>query len=240
VPLDVDAELDRLYGLPPDEFTAARNELVSTLRKEGRRDEAEEVKGLAKPTLAAWVVNQLARREAEGVRGLVELADRQREAVAGGDTAAMRAAAEEERRAVRELVGAARRLLREHGRGSDAVVEKVATTLRATAGDPDARGLLERGRLAREVEASGFGALAGMQPRAALPDPRADARERAKALRIELRELQQRARELDRQARDLEREAERAAKAATTARKAADEAQGAVERAEAALLDLSK
>jgi hypothetical protein len=96
----LESELDRLYGLPLEEFTAARNELASRLRGEGRRDEAEEVKRLAKPTLVAWTVNQLALGERAAVKRLLELADRQREALARGDTVGMREAAEEERRAV--------------------------------------------------------------------------------------------------------------------------------------------
>jgi hypothetical protein len=228
----LDDELDRLYGLPLDAFTAARNELAAALKKEGRKEEAEEVKRLQKPTVVAWTVNQLARSEPKAMAQLLELAESQRQALGRGDTAAMRDAGERERSAVRELVAAARRLLREQARGSDAVVEKVATTLRAAPGDPEARGLLERGRLAREVEATGFGALAGVRPRPA-PDRRAEQRERAKELRAEVRELQRRARE-------LAREAERADAAAASARAAADEAAQAAARAEQELLEASK
>jgi hypothetical protein len=220
----LDDDLDRLYGLPLDEFTAARNELAAALRKEGRKQEADEVKALQKPSVAAWTVNQLARTQRKAIGQLLELAESQREALGRGDTAAMREAGERERTVVRELVAAARRILREQERGSDAVVEKIATTLRAAPGDPDARALLERGRLAREVEATGFGALAGVQPRPA-PDRRAEKRERAKELRAQVRELQRRARE-------LAREADRAEAAAAAARAEADEAAEAAARAE--------
>jgi len=232
----LDAELDRLYGLALDEFTGARNELATALRREGRKEEAEEVKRLQKPSIAAWTVNQLARAERERVGELLQLADSQREALGRGDTAAMREASDRERAVVRELVAAARRLLREQGRGTDAVVEKVATTLRAAPGDPAAHELLRRGRLGREVEATGFGALAGVEPRPAqksAPDRRAEQRERAKELRARVRELQ-------RQARELAREAERAESAAAAARAAADKAAEAVARAEQQLLEANK
>ena len=68
------AEVERLYGLPLDEFTAARGELASRLRQEGRRDEAAEVAGLRKPVVSAWVVNQLARRERDELQDLVDAA----------------------------------------------------------------------------------------------------------------------------------------------------------------------
>ena len=50
-------ELDRLYELPPGEFTAARDEAAKRLRAEGRRELADEVKRLRKPTLPVWLAN---------------------------------------------------------------------------------------------------------------------------------------------------------------------------------------
>ena len=39
-------ETDGLYALPLEEFTAARNELARRLRREGRREQADEVAAL--------------------------------------------------------------------------------------------------------------------------------------------------------------------------------------------------
>jgi hypothetical protein len=224
-------EVDRLYALPLDEFTASRNELAGRLRAEERRDEADEVRQLAKPTVPAWAVNQLARRERPSIQKLLELADRQRDAVGRGDTDALRTAADEERRVLRELTRVARALVQEAGRGpAGATLEKIAATLRAAAADPNSRELLERGRLTRDVEATGFGALAGVTVQPA-PDRKAEVRRRAKETREEVAELRRRARE-------LERGAERAERAAAAARKAADEAREAVALAEARLQEL--
>src|ERR687891_633946 len=66
--VDVDAAIADLYGLPLDEFTPARNELAKRLRGEGDRETAERVKELAKPSVAAWTVNQIARRRARPSR----------------------------------------------------------------------------------------------------------------------------------------------------------------------------
>jgi len=55
--------VDALYGLPLDEFTPRRDELVKELRGAGKRDEAAWVKALRKPSATAWLVNQLARRD---------------------------------------------------------------------------------------------------------------------------------------------------------------------------------
>ncbi len=62
VPVDLEDELDRLYGVPLAEFVGERTRLATALRKEGRRAEAEQVKELRKPSVSVWTVNQLARR----------------------------------------------------------------------------------------------------------------------------------------------------------------------------------
>src|SRR5688572_2072926 len=49
------ASIDALYQLPLSEFTAARNALA----KELSGAEAKEVRGLAKPTVVPWAINQL-------------------------------------------------------------------------------------------------------------------------------------------------------------------------------------
>jgi hypothetical protein len=53
------ADVDALFKLPLDEFTSARNALAAQLKKVGKQAEAIEVKALVKPSVSAWVVNQL-------------------------------------------------------------------------------------------------------------------------------------------------------------------------------------
>ena len=55
-------EADDLYGLPLGEFTAARDALAKRLRGEKRREDADFVKGLKRPSVAAGAIN-LAVRE---------------------------------------------------------------------------------------------------------------------------------------------------------------------------------
>ena len=62
-------DIDRLFELPPEEFTAARNELARRLKNDGRASAAADVKQLSKPSIAAWAINQLAREQ----RGAVKL-----------------------------------------------------------------------------------------------------------------------------------------------------------------------
>jgi len=120
-----DAEAERLYGLPLDEFTAARDARARELRQDGDRQRAAEVAALRKPVLAAWVVNMLARDERGDIRELV--------AAAKGIKAGEGEADAAFREALERLTDAGRRLLEAEGRSTDATLHQVAGTLRAAA-----------------------------------------------------------------------------------------------------------
>ena len=152
----IDAEIDRLYGLPLAEFTKERDALARRLRADGKRDEATAIADLRKPVLGAWVVNRLARERRADVEALVE--------AAAGIRAGKPDADERFRTTTDGLARAAREVLAEADRRpSDAVLRDVATTLRAAAAaDPDA---LLGGRLTEPVEPTGFEAMAGAAPR---------------------------------------------------------------------------
>jgi hypothetical protein len=57
--VDVDRAVLELYGLAPEEFTAARNALVKATKDAGDHTTSDSLKALRKPTLAAWLANQL-------------------------------------------------------------------------------------------------------------------------------------------------------------------------------------
>jgi hypothetical protein len=245
----LDDDIDRLYGLPLEEFTAARNQLAAALKKEGNAEEAERVKSLRKPSISAWAVNQLARKERMQVRSLVTSAERLRKAQAGllrgGDAEELRASVERQREVVGALVKRAKELLREAGHpATDATLEHIRDTLTAVAGDEEGGQLVQEGRLETDLDPAGFGPMTA----AARPKKKADrddrkARvERAKrevdALRGEVREREETAR----RALSESAKADRAAKAAKAAAKKAqaaleqltrrlDEAKEALERA---------
>ena len=80
-----ETEIDGLYRLPLEEFTAARNELAKQSGKRGA-----EIKALAKPPVAAWAVNQLYWHRRSEYDALVDAAQQLRQAhaaVLGGKTA---------------------------------------------------------------------------------------------------------------------------------------------------------
>src|SRR5436190_17648333 len=67
--------LDRLYTEPPERFIALREEAVAAARRAGDRRTAEALGKLRKPTVAAWLVNLLARRRPELVGELLALGE---------------------------------------------------------------------------------------------------------------------------------------------------------------------
>ena len=170
-----DAAAEELYGLPPGEFTSARNERAKELRKAGDRASADEVRALRRPTVAAWALNQLARRRSGELERLLaageQLRAAQEELLAGGDRAAFQEAAAAERDLAAELARDAEALVSETGEKPGAGLrEKIAETLHAAALDEETAEELRTGRLLREREAiGGFGglgaaALAGAAP----------------------------------------------------------------------------
>jgi hypothetical protein len=222
-----DAEAERLYGLPLDEFTAARDARARELRRDGEREKAIAVAALRKPVVAAWVVNMLARDERADMRALVGAAEGIKTGRNGADAAF--------RDALERLTGAGRRLLEAEGRSAEATLQQVASTLRAAAAsEPE---LLTAGTLTQPVEASGFGAMAG----AALPPPRRGKAAKApRPPRVDRRAVERARKAVEaarEEARSLERAAGAAEREARKARQAADAARARVAEAEQRLAD---
>jgi len=172
----IDEAADELYGLPPGEFTRARDERAKELRVGGEREAANAVKALRRPTVAAWALNQLARRRAKDLDKLLsageDLRAAQEELLAGGDRSTFQDAAARERDLVARLAADATTLASEAGERGGGLQEKVAATLHAAALDEETAEELRAGRLVKEREAiGGFGATAGAPVPAAPPKP---------------------------------------------------------------------
>lgn len=146
--MDVETIAAELYGLPPEEFTAARNGWARSLRADGESDLAAAVQGLRKPTVGAWLLNQLVRRRPEEVKRLFDLGRRLRAAQGTLGAGELRALGEQRRKLTRAVAEQAVEIGREAGRTASAqVVTAVEETLRsamvdAAAGEAMATGLL--------------------------------------------------------------------------------------------------
>jgi hypothetical protein len=205
---------DRLYALPIEGFTQARNDAAAELRKAGRRDEADEVKALRKPTAAAAAVNRLVREHRDQVEAYLAAAAALRDAqFAGkGDVAE---ATKLERETLDRLV--------------DLATSDVRQTLQAAAVDDAAAEELRRGRLERELEPRGFGTLLShAKPAPAKPKP-AEPKPDDRAARARLQQAKAALTSARSQERQARRQWEEAQSIVARAESAIDEAQRELE-----------
>ncbi|MFF2370878.1 transposase [Agromyces sp. NPDC058110] len=214
---------DELYGLPPEQFTAARNARAKRVRADDRAL-ADAVAELRKPSAPAWLVNQLVRHRSHELEQLFELGAQLRAAQAEIDASAITALARERRKVVGAVASDAGALAEELGhpvRGP--ALDDVASTLQAAMTDATATDAVRSGRLVRSLEAIGTevdlsDATAAWTPgdtaRSAAPAPRDEVGDR--------RAMKQ---------RQADEAAARAAEAAVEAAAEAEEEAAAAERA---------
>jgi hypothetical protein len=166
--VELEPEIDKLYGLPLDEFIHDRDELAKRLRREGERETAERIKKLRKPSAGAWALNQAIRRRRKETEALIAAGERLREAhesvMSGGDPAQLREAMQEERGLASALADCAEAIASETGKSGPALRERVRSTLHAATVDEEARDELAKGRFVREREAVGLGPFGAAAP----------------------------------------------------------------------------
>jgi hypothetical protein len=232
---------DDLYGLPLTEFTAARDALARELRSAGDKEEAERVKRLPKPSLAAWALDQVARSHADAVGAVLErgsgLREAQQEALTG-DASGIREASRGLSQAVDKATARAAEVLRGAGREPSATqLERIRATLRAAAADPEVGELLRRGVLVADADPAGFG-LGGLElaaaPSATRRRPSGAAGGADPAVDTARRELRRAQSEADAATNRARRKVERAEAAERRAAEARMEADAARQEAEEA------
>jgi hypothetical protein len=222
----LDAHIDRLYGLPLDEFVLQRDALAKQLRADGDREAASAVKALRKPTAGAWALNQAVRRRREETGALLAAGERLRAAhqalLSGGGREELREAMGEQRALSTVLADCAEAIASETGKSGPALKERVRSTLHAAALDDGVREQLAAGRLVREREAVGLGGVFG-ESDAAAPAAPSPARS-PRAGRAKRPERADQAEQAEREeARQLAAEAQAAVEEARTAHEDASE-----------------
>ncbi|WP_107774609.1 hypothetical protein [Nocardioides sediminis] len=179
---------DGLYALPLGDFTPARDALV----KEHKADKelASRIKTLRKPSLAAWVVNLLVRRDAAQVDQVLQVGTALREAQANLDGEELRALTRQRRQLTAAVTTQARGLAREEGvKVTPAVADQVEATLTAAMVDEGAARAVRSGLLVAALVATGVGEV-DVAPALAVPEAlgfEAAPREAQPAPRPELR-----------------------------------------------------
>jgi hypothetical protein len=227
----LDEALDHLYGADPGEFVAERKRLARELKDAGDAAAADAVAKTRKPTVAAWALNQLARKQRRDVDLLLDAGHRLRQAqegvVGGADRTAFEQAQKTERDALRRLTQQASELL---GGVSAQALSQISSTLRAAAVSEEGRELLARGRFTAPLEAEGFDVFGSLP--AAPARPKKPARTAERRADDELKKAKERLRELERKVREAEREAARLKSASQKAERAAESARVAHAHAE--------
>jgi hypothetical protein len=147
-------ELDELYEVKPEEFTALRTKLSAAAKQRGDADTAKQIAAARRPTTAAWVVNRLALRDQDIRTRLAGLGERLKDAHTAMDGEAIRALSAEQRRLVDDVARAAFEEA-ELADPTAALRDDVTATLQAAIADPDVASRL--GRLTKAERWSGFG-----------------------------------------------------------------------------------
>jgi hypothetical protein len=156
-----DDELDSLYWVEPDAFTAERTKLAVAAEDRGDAAAAKRISAARKPTTAAWIVNRLALRHTDTEQRLADLGDRLRAAHAAMDGERIRDLSAEQHRLIDELARAAFEAAGVK-QPSASVRDDLTGTLQAAIADPDVTARL--GRLTKPERWSGFGAFGDAAP----------------------------------------------------------------------------
>jgi hypothetical protein len=175
---------DELYALAPDDFTAARDAAARRARDDGDRDLAGEVKQLRRPSVGAWLVNQLARRHGDQLDDLLDLGETLRAAQDALDGAELRTMTRQRRQVIQSLSELAAGIAAEGDRRvGDAAQREVEATLDAALADEQAAQAVRSGRLMRPLTSTGLEAvdLSGAVAAPEEPPPARVARSKPKA-----------------------------------------------------------
>ena len=154
LPEDLLSIADELYGLALAEFTPARDARAKELKG---TDLAKQVKALKKPSLAAYVVNLLVRRDTEQVEQVLAVGEALRAAQESMSGEELRALTRQRRQLTAAVTTQARRTAREEGtKVTDAVADQVEATLTAAMVDADCAKAVRSGLLVAALSTTGL------------------------------------------------------------------------------------
>lgn len=154
--VDFDAVADELYGVELGAFTPTRDVAVQRARADGDAVTARKIQALRKPTVAAWLVNQLVRRKRDEVELLLDLGGEMRAGITGLTGDELRVLTRRRHQLVAALLHSAS-TLSDSGQVTPAIETAVRTTLEATLADATSADLVAAARLIQPLQVSGFG-----------------------------------------------------------------------------------
>jgi hypothetical protein len=147
-PMELEAAIIAVYRGPLDAFVSRRDALVKQLRTAKRREDADRVKLLRKPSRMAWLLDNIVDEDGASIE---QLADAIRDAQRGTD---LRTALETVKAAVGAVAAAGARVAIRAGQPIEA--NTIATAVHAVIGDASALEALRAGRLVDVPEGGGL------------------------------------------------------------------------------------
>ena len=183
---------EELADLPPEDFVAARDALAKALKAEGKVTEAAEIKQLKKPTVQAWITEQVRRHHDDVIDALRDasaaVANAQEQAITSGDREQLKTATATRRDALRDVGRAVEQVLARNGRPATYKDEVVATIEQA---------------VTEEVTGGGFGLRDDVKlPKRKAPARDVEAERRAKEAKAEIAAAEER---VERARRELQK-----------------------------------
>jgi hypothetical protein len=172
---DLETASANLYRGPLEDFVRRRDALVKELRAIGRREEAETIRTLRKPSRTAWTLDNAVLADSTAIERLAHAVRAAMETQSNG-SGDLRAAFESVRSAVREFAEAAAQAAGQAGHQTDA--PGIVPAVLAVMGDNDAFAALLAGRLIEIPEGGALDFLNAMpavrQPAGSVEAPTQD------------------------------------------------------------------
>lgn len=151
------AVADELYAVPLGEFTPARDRAAKATADKAL---ATRIKALKKPSLSAWAVNLLVRRESDQIDQVLVLAESLRAAAKALDGDELRTLTRQRRQLTSALTTTAGQLAREYGvRLTSSVADQVEAMLTAAMLDPVAAEVVRSGLVVTAFSSTGVSEL---------------------------------------------------------------------------------
>lgn len=235
--MSIEDVAQELYGLAPEDFTAARNAQARESKAAGDAELASRVTSLRKPTAGAWLLNQLVREHRDDVQQVLDLGARLRAAQGTLGADELRALDQQRRQLTRAVAEQAGALGRDAGRRvTAATTAQVEETLRSAMVDPVAGAALSTGLLTDTFSSTGLEPVDLSRVVALAPDAhaaRGSAPAAPEADEAPDRDRERRVAEAERTVAEADAALRTAQEVSEQAREEASDAQGLRERLEA-------
>ncbi|HEX5404976.1 MAG TPA: hypothetical protein VFX16_22020 [Pseudonocardiaceae bacterium] len=151
--MDVDTVLDELFAAPREEFTALRDSRVKQARSAGDRQLVDQLKRLRKPTVAAWLVNQVSRAHPDDIDRLAQVGDALRAAHHALAGEQLRDLSSRRNELIHVLTAHARVIAANAGHlVGDAAVEQIENSWTAAVTNADAAAAVRAGQLSSALQ----------------------------------------------------------------------------------------